>query len=70
MKIFRTERVKKCGNSKSHHAFRPDELSVNQLNLSDDLKDNLPLELDSIPIAFDRRAFRHCCRFLSGYRRG
>ena len=60
MKITETESIKKCSNSQSsHHAFRPDELSVTQLNLSD-LKDNLPLELDSIPIAFDRRASRHC----------
>ena len=36
----------------------------------EDLKTNLPLQLESVPIAFIRRAARHCFRFLSGYRRG
>ena len=36
----------------------------------EDLKTSLPLELNSIPVAFVRRASRHCYRFLSGYRRG
>ena len=36
----------------------------------EDLKLNLPLQLESVPIAFIRRASRHCYRFMSGYRRG
>ena len=36
----------------------------------EDLKLSLPLELNSISVAFVRRASRHCYRFLSGYRRG
>ena len=36
----------------------------------EDLKLNLPLQLESVPIAFIRRASRHCNRFMLGYRRG
>ena len=36
----------------------------------EDLRANVPLLLDSVPLAFVRRASRHCSRFLSGYRRG
>ena len=36
-----------------------------------DLKCGLPLTLDEIlPIAFVRRAFNHCLRFMAGYRVG
>ena len=36
-----------------------------------DLHDMLPKVIeDQIPIAFIRRAFRHCFRFMSGYRLG
>ena len=34
------------------------------------LRESLPVELDTIPIAFFRRAARHCFRFMSGYRQG
>eukprot|EP01039_Chlorochromonas_danica_P012511 gene12511-14331_t len=36
----------------------------------EDLRANVPALLDSVPLAFVRRASRHCNRFLSGYRRG
>ena len=36
----------------------------------EDLRANVPLLLDSVPLAFVRRVSRHCSRFLSGYRRG
>ena len=39
-------------------------------NSFEDLKLNLPLQLESVPIDFIRRASRHCYRFMSGYRRG
>ena len=32
--------------------------------------ESLPVELDTIPEAFFRRAARHCFRFMSGYRQG
>lgn len=31
------------------------------------LRESLPIELDTVPIAFFRRASRHCLRFMSGY---
>ena len=34
------------------------------------LRESLPVELDTIPEAFFRRAARHCFRFMSGYRQG
>jgi hypothetical protein len=34
------------------------------------LRESLPIELDTIPVAFFRRAARHCLRFMSGYRKG
>ena len=34
------------------------------------LRESLPVELDSIPIEFFRKAARHCFRFMSGYRQG
>ena len=34
------------------------------------LRESLPIELDTIPVAFFRRASRHCLRFMSGYRKG
>lgn len=37
----------------------------------DDLKNNIPIVVETkIPIAFIRRAERHCFRFMSGYRNG
>ena len=45
-------------------------LSVLPYNYKD-LKCGLPLTLDEIlPIAFVRRAFNHCLRFMAGYRVG
>ena len=34
------------------------------------LRESLPIELDTVPVAFFRRASRHCLRFMSGYRKG
>ena len=34
------------------------------------LRESLPVELLTVPIAFFRRASRHCFRFMSGYRHG
>ena len=35
-----------------------------------DLEQKLSLEMNNIPVAFVRRANRHCFRFMSGYRNG
>ena len=34
------------------------------------LRESLPVELLTVPLAFFRRASRHCFRFMSGYRHG
>jgi hypothetical protein len=36
----------------------------------EDLRINVPILLDTVPLPFVRRASRHCTRFLSGYRLG